>query len=455
MADLNQSRRPSIGAFMRAGNPSLSPQDRRAGWGQLKAALDRRSRSGSRRLMVAAVATLGATAAIGVGATISMRSSRKAASEELRTATEGSAPLTYAVESGEARSDGRTGNTERRGRRLRFSDGSHVDLAASARAEVVSVESRGARIALDDGEVSVVVVHRPSTRWRLDAGPFSVFVEGTSFTLGWSAADERLQLHMQTGTVTVKGPIGTDPIRVRGGETLSIRLPERQIQLEGAGASQASSEGGPSLAPPTTSPPSASTMGASLTPPPPPPSSSPSSTKRAPSLPAVAPTRTTASDVAGSRWRQLVAAGRFTEVVEDAENRGLRATLAAGGRDDLTALADAARYSRRNDVSRRALHALRDRFPASDAARDAAFFLGRQEEADNPRSSRCLEWYRRYRAETPHGLYVEDSLGREMLIMERLYSGEEARAIARKYLVRFPNGHLATRAAEIAGGATK
>ena len=439
MADLNQGRRPGIGTLMRAGSPGLSPHDQRAGWWRLKAALDGRSRSGSRRLMLAAVAALGVMAAIGVGVTISTREFRKAPIEKLRIAAEGSAPLTYAVEGGEVRADGRIGNTEGRRSRLRFSDGSHVDLTSSARASVVSVESRGARIALDDGEVSVDVVHRASTHWRFDAGPFSVFVEGTSFSLGWSATDERLHLRMQTGTVTVKGPIGTDPIRVRGGETLTIRLPERQIQLEGAGVGHASTAQGPSLAPAAMAPPSPS----------------PSSTKRAPSLRVVAPARTSPGDVAGSRWRHLVAAGRFAEVVEDAENQGLRATLAASGRDDLTALADAARYSRRNDVSRRALHALRDRFPASDAARDAAFFLGRQEEADNPRSPRCLEWYRRYRAETPHGLYVEDSLGREMLIMERLYGGEGARAVAREYLARFPDGHLATRAAEIAGGATR
>jgi hypothetical protein len=427
MADPNPGRRPSIGALLRAGNPGLSPHGQRAGWGRLKAALDRRGRSGSRRLMVAAVAALGVTAAIGLGAAISIRASRKVAIVSV-----GSAPLTYAVEHGEVRPGGRIGNADPRGSRLRFSDGSRVDLAASARAEVISVESQGARIAIADGEIGVDVVHRMATRWRFDAGPFSVFVEGTSFSLGWSAVDERLHLRMNTGVVTVKGPLGTDPIRVRGGETLTIRLPQRQIQLDGADAARPSTAEDPPVAPPA-----------------------PSSMKRALSLRAVAPARTVPGDGGGSRWRQLVAAGRSAEVVQDAETRGLRATLAASGRDDLTALADAARYSRRNDVSRRALHALRDRFSASDAARDAAFFLGRLEEADNPRSARCLEWYRRYRAETPHGLYVADSLGREMLIMERLYGGAGARAIAHEYLSRFPDGHLAARASEIVGDKTR
>jgi TolA-binding protein len=137
-------------------------------------------------------------------------------------------------------------------------------------------------------------------------------------------------------------------------------------------------------------------------------------------------------------------------VVADAERRGLSLTLAQGGRDDLAALADAARYSRRNAIARRALHALRDRFATSERARDAAFFLGRLEEADDARSPRSLEWYRRYRTEAPHGLYVSDSLGREMLIMKRLYGQDAARPVAREYLERFPRGHLATQAAVIA-----
>src|SRR4051794_3880763 len=107
MADLNQGRRPHIGTLMRAGSPGLSPHNQRAGWARLKAALDGRSRAGSRRLMVAAVAALGVTAAIGVAVTISTRSSGKAAIEKLRIAAQGSAPLTYAVESGEVRGDGR------------------------------------------------------------------------------------------------------------------------------------------------------------------------------------------------------------------------------------------------------------------------------------------------------------------------------------------------------------
>jgi TolA-binding protein len=440
MADTNADRRPSIGALIRAGAPSVSPHGQRAGWVRLKGALDRRQAGARRRPVLMTLAACG-TGAIVVVALAATHFARRPVGDAVMTS-----PLTYAVDRGELQSDGSIRNTDPLGARLRFSDGSNVSLEPATRAEVVSVESRGARIAVGDGELVVDVVHRPSTRWRFDAGPFTVLVEGTSFSLGWSAADERLDLQMRSGIVTVKGPLGSDPIRVRAGERLTVRVPEQQIQLEGSGQ--------PHAGPSTPMPGSASTG---------------VSGRIAGDVPAVEPglappaavvqehgnvSRAASAAHAGggerSSWRDLVAAGRSSDVVLDAENRGLGATLAHGGRDDLAALADAARYSRRNDVAARALDALRDRFPTSDAARDAAFFLGRMEEEDNPRSPRCLEWYRRYRAEAPHGLYVSDSLGREMLTMQRLYGDDGARAIAREYLARFPGGHLAARAAQIA-----
>jgi len=137
-------------------------------------------------------------------------------------------------------------------------------------------------------------------------------------------------------------------------------------------------------------------------------------------------------------------------VVADATSRGLGATLARARREELSALADAARYSRRNDVARSALRALRDRFRSSDSARDAAFFLGLVDEADDPRSSHALEWYRRYRAEAPRGLYEADALAHEILLEERVHGPGAARAAAREYLTRFPHGALAGDAERIA-----
>ncbi len=432
MPEIDQSRKPDIGTLLRVGSPGLSPQGQRSGWARFKGALDRRQGPTTYRRVVIALTACGALGAIAVSTTISPHKAGRSAA-----AIGTPAPLTYVADRGEILSDGVIRSTDPLGAGVRFSDGSHILLKAATRAQIVSVESRGARMAIADGEVVVDVVHQPSTRWRFDAGPFSVFVEGTSFSLGWASTDERFHLRMDTGVVTVKGPLGADPIRVRAGETLTVSVPEQQIQLR-----RHESDRQLGLEPEVTP------SSAALAPPPPATSGRPPSH---PSWPrAEATVRSMSGGVGRSSWRDMVAAGRSSDVVIEAETRGIRVTLARVVRDDLAALADAARYSRRNDVAGLTLHALRNRFPASDAARDAAFFLGRLEEADNPRSPRSLDWYRRYRAETPHGLYVSDSLGREMLIMQRLYGDEAARAIGREYLARFPQGHLAARAAAIA-----
>jgi hypothetical protein len=427
MPETDQSRKPDIGTLLRVGAPGLSPQGQRSGWARLKGALDRRQRPTTYRRAAIALTACGALGLIAVSARISShKAGRPGAGIGMPV------PLTYVADRGEILSNGVIRSTDPLGAGVRFSDGSHIVLKTATRAQIVSVESRGARMAIADGEVVVDVVHRPSTRWRFDAGPFSVFVEGTSFSLGWAATDERFRLRMNTGVVTVKGPLGADPIRVRAGETLTVSVPEQQIQLrrhESDRQLEAEPDAKPraaALAPPATIP------------------------GRPPAPRAVASARSLSSGVDRSSWRDMVAAGRSADVVLEAETRGVSVTLARGGRDELAALADAARYRRRNDIVGRTLRALRARFASSDAARDAAFFLGRLEETDDPLSPRALEWYRRYLAEAPHGLYVSDALGREMLIVQGLYGDDRARKIAREYLTRFPDGHLATRAAQIA-----
>jgi hypothetical protein len=240
---------------------------------------------------------------------------------------------------------------------------------------------------------------------------------------------------MYAGVVTVKGPLAADAIRVVAGQTLTVRMPAQDIVLERS-----------PVAPPAAPPSMPAPPAPDRAPVPSPPGARPG--QLAP-LPAGPPSRS-APMARTTSWRELIAAGRSADVVADATSRGLLLTLARGRREDLAALADAARYNRRNDLARNALRALRERFRSSDSARDAAFFLGLVEEADDPRSPRSLEWYRRYRFETPQGLYVSDALAREILLEQRIHGPSAARAAAREYLTRFPHGALAAEAARIA-----
>jgi TolA-binding protein len=148
-------------------------------------------------------------------------------------------------------------------------------------------------------------------------------------------------------------------------------------------------------------------------------------------------------------WHQQVAAGQFAEVIALAEARDLARVLREAPLDDLEALADAARYARRNDVARPALLALRERFAGSRAAREAAFLLGRLEEREGAARG-ALSWYERYLSDDPNGAYASQALGRQLSLSSEL-GAQRARAVAREYLLRFPRGPYAARARELSG----
>ena len=92
-------------------------------------------------------------------------------------------------------------------------------------------------------------------------------------------------------------------------------------------------------------------------------------------------------------WSAALVAGDLDSILADAERKGLHRTLREASSEDLAALADAARYRRRNEIARRALLAERSRFSHSSRASDAAFLLGRLEEGSPHGEGRALEWY--------------------------------------------------------------
>jgi TolA-binding protein len=126
--------------------------------------------------------------------------------------------------------------------------------------------------------------------------------------------------------------------------------------------------------------------------------------------------------------------------------------MAHASGEDLAALADAARYRRRNDVAREALLAERLRFPKSERASEAAFLLGRLEESKWDDNGRALEWYDVYLKEAPSGAYSSEALGRKMTATQRLEGAAAARQIADEYIRRFPRGTYAGAARALLSG---
>jgi len=347
--------------------------------------------------------------------------------------------LSYAIEDGQI---GPTGAIEAIGTSeplLRFSDGTQVVFFGGAHGRVRSVDEHGAHIALT-GRVHVDVVPWRGSHWLFDAGPFLITVKGTAFTAEWRDAEERLEVVLKTGTVAVSGPVSEEAITLRAGQQLIISAREKEVVIrdidsiiEEITASSVSPW-----------PPRGNVNNGQDAPPPQPEMQQPKRPARRSAASTAAPAIGVPAPRA-SNWTAELAAGRFAIILQQATQRGLEPSLAEVSSDDLAALADAARYSRLDDVARRALLAQRRRFPQSARANDAAFLLGRLEEAaQHPEIA--LAWYDRCLTESTHGTYTSEALGRKLTVVQRLYGAARARPMAEEYLRRFGNGTYAAAA---------
>jgi hypothetical protein len=300
---------------------------------------------------------------------------------------------------------------------IRFSDGSEVKLDPGADTRIQALDENGGKVSLAEGRARIAIAKKPGAEWTVAAGPYTVRVTGTAFSVGWSKQSDTFELAMQSGSVVVAGPLvgagmalgAGQRIKTSGGKlildsttALAEKAPEATGSVTGADPAAPNLNGaadGPGSAP-----------------------------------------------AAGLDWSKQAAQGEFAAVIEAAQRRGLDVTLATASLADLSALADSARYARRTPIAKRALMAERKRFPSSSAARDAAFFLGRIAEDEG---SGALDWYDRYLAESPRGTYASQALGRKMMIIYQQRGAAGARAIADEYLSRFSSGPYAAAARKI------
>ena len=314
--------------------------------------------------------------------------------------------------------------------KLSFSDTSQIRISPAAKLSVLSLDAHGSRIALADGELDVQVQHRPGSSWRFEAGPFTVQVRGTEFHLAYAAERGRFALQMVTGAVEVRSRFDDRVLNLRAGESLEL--------FAGAQSKPAA----PAVVRPAAAETSATAKSSAEAAPPLPTRISPSSARHRAS-----PAERASAGPEAMVWASLIAQGDFAGVVEDAERRGLEATLASASAAELTSLADAARYTRHNDLARQALLGVRARFPGTARAGDAAFFLGRlaEQPASSPSSSpgsasgAALAWYETYLRESERGPFAGEALGREIAMLAHTDRSRAQRA-AQIYLERFPQG---------------
>lgn len=315
-----------------------------------------------------------------------------------------------------------------------LSDGSSI-LAENATRFSVDVVGRNAALTrLVSGKLHVRVEHNDDTSYRFLAGPYEVRVVGTEFDMAWDPNGAGLSLSMTKGEVRLALPGGATRT-LTAGQIVQLPIVE---QLSSRPAVM------PSTAPIAVMPSAAPIA---------PPKAAPSQPGPPDSAQQAAP-RELARDATPSpviSWDGMVAKGQFAEVVRDAETLGVDVVTRTRSASDLKALGQAARYVGKRAISMRAFLALRERNRGTDAARQAAFFLGRlQEEQGN--QAEALRWLGTYVAEAPAGVYAAEAYGRRMSLTERQRGRGAALPLAREYLERFPEGAYAQSARGIVEG---
>ncbi len=425
--DRSEHLAQAVGEFVstRVGDGNRSPLSAAGSYATVAARLGRdRSRVRSRRLILAAA---GCALVVGGGAFWA----------RARFAGRSGEPITYSVNGGPPRGAATVplATWSAKDAELAFSDGTHVQLAADASGRVVELGRHGGRIALDDGKAHVQVMHRPGASWLFEAGPFLIHVHGTAFSVAWTARESRFDLQMESGVVSVSGPLSGGEIVLRAGETLSVRLQDQEVITAAPGAAATAEADHPSPRP------QLEPQRPALAPLPPP-------------VPA-GPGEPRPSAAGRSRrphnWAAELSEGHAAAIISDAERRGIGNVLADSDSEELAALADAARYQRNHALARQVLLAQRRRFPRSARSAEASFLLGRLADESPGDLNRAVSWYDRYLDEAPNGAYASEALGRKMMVLERAHRRSAAMAVAADYLHRFPVGTYARAAEAIVG----
>ncbi|MFO7563969.1 MAG: tetratricopeptide repeat protein [Enhygromyxa sp.] len=299
------------------------------------------------------------------------------------------------------------------------SDSTRIELEPHARMFVDEIRENGAMVVLEQGEISLAVHHEQDTSWRVAAGPWTVHVTGTQFVVAWEPSTEHFRVALSEGSVRVEGP-EDEVVQLVAGEEL-VRGP---IEPEPPGQ------------------PSALTLLEQ---------DDPEHGAEHDQLEGHEPSPGKPSKTSARRWSRYF---------DDADYQGAWDVLAGqaggihgegervGNARAMLDLADVARFTKHPSDTRKLLERLRERFPDSNEASEAAFALGRLA-ADGGSQAKAAMWFERYLDERPSGSFAGDALGRLIDCYDALGQTNEAKSAAQRYLASHPKGPHASKAEKL------
>jgi transmembrane sensor len=291
---------------------------------------------------------------------------------------------------------------------IHFSDGTVLSMASATRARVTETSSRGANVILEEGALSVAVVHRDASSWHVSAGPYTVLVTGTQFDVRWGTREQTLSLDLHQGSVTVLGPsLGPSGRHVLSGESLRVSVAEKHEDAS-TPAPAVTGETGSAPAPREDV--------------------------------AKAPGSDSNGGAAHGSWRQLAIDGHYADALAAAESEGFDTACRHASASDLLLLGDTARFAGSKKRAEQAFQLARARFAGSHEAAISAFGLGRIAYDEHRNYPDAARWFRTYLREEPSGSLARLAAGR--LIEAETAAGdiEAARASASAYLGKYPAG---------------
>lgn len=308
-------------------------------------------------------------------------------------------------------------------RSLSFSDGSRVQLHVGAQARVVSSNEHGARVVIERGNVRADVVPRKSNDWSLFGGPFEIHVTGTSFDSGWDPQRQQLFVKMHEGHVLISAECLSGPRALSAGQSGTFSC-----------ASEAS-------APPVQEPvPAVQAPPAPMPVPLPMPVPALAVSAHSGLRPSTSAVSSVAPPARPPSWRELSALADYSGAFAAAEHEGFERLCQTLSTAELLELANMTRLAGHAERANAGYAAVRARFAGSESAANAAFHLGQLafDGAHDYRAAR--RFFAAYLAECRNCALAPEALGRRMEAEQRQGELELARASARLYLERYPNG---------------
>jgi transmembrane sensor len=290
-----------------------------------------------------------------------------------------------------------------------FSDGSRISLKKDGRTRFIEITPQGADLLVEQGRLVADIAHLEKTRWRFFAGPFEVRVTGTRFSLDWDQQHELFSVTMEKGSVEISGPLLAETRALRAGETFIASVNEDRTEI-------------------VTHPRNRNEKQSDVTP---------------PVEPAGRPTR----EIHGN---QMIVVGASTKTDGSAPPATQSLTLQptkkhrdiCDGLDPTDHLeqADASRLSGKVTQAAKQYAKIRRCFPESSSAVLSAFNLGKIAFDSQRDWDDAARWFNKYLQEQRGEGPVREAMGR---LMEAYVNGQQpqkARAIAHRYLARYPDG---------------